>query len=213
MSDTKNQEVVTIEEGKKPPMIKIHEGPTQPEERVQFNDDLEELTEQADESDEIKPEVNSGFFIPKSRNFMKEALIEANKAFSEGETPVGAVLVKDNQIIAKAHNSKEKDNDLTAHAELKVIREGSQKLGNWRLNDCELYVTLEPCPMCMGAILQSRLKKLVFGAYENLTGSVESKINLPKIFNSNLPIYGGVLEEECEKLLKNFFESQRKKEF
>ncbi len=137
------------------------------------------------------------------KKFMQAAILEAQK--SGKEIPVGAVLVKENQIIAKAHNEKESLNDITAHAEILVLKAGAKLLNNWRLEGCTLYVTLEPCPMCATAIINSRIDTLYFGAYDMLYGSMGSVLDLRKIFNSKLKTKGGILEQECEILLKNFW--------
>lgn len=139
--------------------------------------------------------------------FMKFAIEQAKMA--QGDIPVGAVIVKDGQIIASAFNTKEKDNDVTSHAEILAIRKAEQILGNWRLDDCEMYVTLEPCPMCGWAILQSRIKNLYFGSYDSNYGAFSSKLDLRKLANSKLKVYGGILENECDKILKDFFENIR----
>lgn len=139
--------------------------------------------------------------------FMKFAIEQAKMA--QGDIPVGAVIVKDGQIIASAFNTKEKDNDVTSHAEILAIRKTEQILGNWRLDDCEMYVTLEPCPMCGWAILQSRIKNLYFGSYDSNYGAFSSKLDLRKLANSKLKVYGGILENECDKILKDFFENIR----
>ncbi|MBQ7450102.1 nucleoside deaminase [bacterium] len=128
---------------------------------------------------------------------------------SEEDIPVGAVIVKDDEIIAIANNKKEKTNDVTAHAEILAIKEAGKFLGNWRLNDCELYVTLEPCPMCAWAIMQSRIKTVYFGSYDNLYGAFGSKINLAEISNSKIAVKGGIMEEKCDKILKEFFKRVR----
>ena len=125
------------------------------------------------------------------------------------DIPVGAVIIKDNKIIAQAFNKKEKINDVTAHAEIIALREAEQKLGNWRLEDCIMYVTLEPCPMCAWAIIQSRLKAVYFGSYDPNYGAFGSKIDLRKLLNSKLQVYGGIMEEECDKILKEYFEALR----
>ena len=116
---------------------------------------------------------------------MKIALKEAKKAYDKLEVPVGAVIVKDGKIIAKAHNQKETKFDTTKHAEILAIQKASKKLNSWRLIDCEMYVTLEPCPMCAGAIIQSRIKKVYFGVQDEKTGAVGSKLNLFKDFTFN----------------------------
>jgi tRNA(adenine34) deaminase len=138
---------------------------------------------------------------------MKIALDEANK--SSGDVPVGAVLVRDGKIIAKACNQKEKDNDATNHAEILVIREASRILGNWRLDNTTLYVTLEPCPMCAGAILYSRIPNVWFGAYDSIYGALGSALDLTNYIKFKPCIKGGILETESSELLKNFFRTQR----
>lgn len=138
---------------------------------------------------------------------MQQAIIMANSAGND--IPVGAVIIKDNKIIAQAFNKKEKIKDVTAHAEIIALREAEQKLGNWRLEDCIMYVTLEPCPMCAWAIIQSRLKAVYFGSYDPNYGAFGSKIDLRKLLNSKLQVYGGIMEEECDKILKEYFEALR----
>ena len=128
---------------------------------------------------------------------------------SSGDIPVGAVVVKDGEILSIASNEKEKTNDITAHAEIVAIKKASHMLNNWRLDDCDLYVTLEPCPMCAWAILQSRIKSVYFGSYDNLYGAFGSKINLAEISNSKTTIKGGILEEECDNILNVFFKKVR----
>ena len=127
----------------------------------------------------------------------------------EGEIPVGAVIVKDGEIISAAVNKKESENDVTSHAEIIAIREASKKLNRWRLDDCDLYVTLEPCPMCAWAIINSHIKNDYFGSYDMNYGALGSKIDLRKIANSDLKVYGGIMEDECNLLLKEFFENIR----
>ncbi|MEI8388436.1 MAG: nucleoside deaminase [bacterium] len=139
--------------------------------------------------------------------FMKTALREAKN--SDKDVPVGAVLVFNDEIIAKAHNCKEFQNDATLHAEIIVIKEASKKIKNWRLNNTILYVTLEPCPMCAAAILYSRIPKIVFGAYDSLYGAFGSTINMCDLIKFNPEISGGILEEDCSNLLKDFFKNQR----
>ncbi len=144
--------------------------------------------------------------------YMKEALKEAKKAYKKLEVPVGVVIVKDNQIIARAHNLKEKKQDTTKHAEIMAIEKASKKLKNWRLADCEMYVTLEPCPMCAGAILNSRIKKVYIGAKDEKTGACGSKLNLLQDyhFDTSVEAENGILAEECQKILKDFFKELRK---
>ena len=142
---------------------------------------------------------------------MKEALKEAQKAYNKLEIPVGAVIVKDGKIISKAHNIKEEKQDTTKHAEIIAIQKASKKLETWRLNDCEMYVTLEPCSMCAGAIIQSRIKKVYIGTMDEKTGACGSVLNLFKDFkfNHTVELETGILQEDCEKLLKDFFKTLR----
>jgi tRNA(adenine34) deaminase len=144
--------------------------------------------------------------------FMKRALEEAKLAFDKGEVPVGVVIVKDGEIIARAHNLKETLFDATAHAELLAIRQACEYLRNWRLVGCELYTTLEPCPMCAGAIVLARIKKLVYGASDPKTGACGSVINLfqNEQFNHHVEVVAGVLAEESLNLLQPFFKALRK---
>ena len=135
--------------------------------------------------------------------YMKEALKEAKKAYDKLEIPVGAVIVKDGKIIARAYNQKETKFDTTKHAEILAIQKASKKLKSWRLIDCEMYVTLEPCPMCGWAILQSRIKNIYFGSYDVNYGAFSSA-DLLKLSQTKPNIYGGICEEECDKLLKKF---------
>ena len=143
--------------------------------------------------------------------FMWEALKEAQKAYDKGEVPVGAVIVKNNKIIARAHNEKEIKQDTTRHAELLVIQKASKKLQTWRLLDCEMYVTLEPCAMCAGALIQSRIKKVYIGTADEKTGACGTVLNLLEdfTFNHKVEIEKYVLKEECEGILKQFFKELR----
>ena len=143
--------------------------------------------------------------------FMKQALKEAQKAYDKLEVPVGAVIVKDNKIIARAYNQKEGKNDTTNHAEILAIKKASKKLNSWRLLDCEMYVTLEPCSMCTGALIQSRIKKVYIGAMDSKTGACGSVLNLldDYKFNHKVEIETGVLKDECENILKEFFKRLR----
>ncbi len=145
---------------------------------------------------------------------MREALREAQQAFDEGEIPVGAVMALDGQIIARAHNLREKTGDPTAHAEVLAIREAAKALGGRRLNQCTLYVTLEPCPMCAGAMVMACLKKCYFGARDERQGCCESVYALAgdPAFYHRVPCIGGLLEEESSRLLKDFFRNRRKGE-
>ena len=135
--------------------------------------------------------------------------IEAAK-HAAGEIPVGAIIVKNNEIVTSAFNQKESLHDVTAHAEILAIREASKKLGRWRLDDCEMYVTLEPCPMCAWAIINSRIKTVYFGSYDMNYGALGSKIDLRTISGSKLNVYGGIMEDECNNLLNNYFINLRK---
>lgn len=138
---------------------------------------------------------------------MLRAIEAAKKA--KGEIAVGAVILKDGEIIASACNQKEALNDVTAHAEILAIKEAAQKLHNWRLDNCELYVTLEPCPMCAWAIVQSRIKTVYFGSYDRNYGALGSVIDVRAIANSKLKVYGGIMEQECDKLLAECFKELR----
>ena len=143
---------------------------------------------------------------------MKEALKEAEKAYKKLEGPVGAIIVKDGKIIARAYNQKESKTDTTKHAEILAIQKASKKLKSWRLIDCEMYVTLEPCTMCAGAIIHSRIKKVYIGAMDEKTGAVGSVLNLFEDykFNHKPEVEKGILKEDCESLLKQFFKELRK---
>lgn len=143
---------------------------------------------------------------------MKQALKEAKKAYKKLEVPVGAIIVKDGKIIARAHNQKETKADTTKHAEILAIQKASQKLNSWRLIDCEMYVTLEPCTMCAGAIINSRIKKVYIGTMDEKTGAVGSVLNLFEDykFNHKVESQTGILAQECEEILKKFFKELRK---
>lgn len=145
--------------------------------------------------------------------FMKEALKEAQKALAIEEVPVGAVIVKDGKIIARAHNTKETKKDATCHAEILAIKKACKKLGAWRLIDCEMYVTLEPCSMCAGALINSRIKKLYIGTDDNKTGACGSVLNLLEDykFNHKIEVQKYILKDDAEKLLKEFFKFLRER--
>ena len=144
--------------------------------------------------------------------FMKKALDEARLAFEKGEVPIGAVIVRDGEVIAAAHNLRETDRSATAHAELLAIQKACEVLGGWRLSGCELYVTLEPCPMCAGAIINSRIDRVIFGSKDEKAGACGSVMNLfAADFNHRPKLTVGVLEEECSSILKEFFSSLREK--
>ena len=145
------------------------------------------------------------------KKFMLEALAEAKLALDIGEVPIGAVVVLDGQIIGRGHNRREFGNDPTAHAEIIAIREAAKHLGKWRLTNATLYVTLEPCPMCAGAIVNSRLQRLVFGAYDPKAGAATSLMNLvqDKRLNHFVEVYDGICQRECSELLQSFFRELR----
>ena len=147
--------------------------------------------------------------------FMKQALKEAKKAYDKLEVPVGAIIVKDGKIIARAHNQKETKFDTTKHAEILAIQKASKKLKSWRLLDCEMYVTLEPCSMCAGAIINSRIKRIYIGTMDKKTGAVGSVLNLFEdyTFNHKVEYHKGIMQKECEQILKDFFANLRRKKY
>lgn len=146
-----------------------------------------------------------------NKKFMFDAISEAKIAAANHEVPVGAVIVKDGEIIARGRNMREEKQNALSHAEIEAINNACKALNSWRLDGCEMYVTLEPCPMCTGAIINSRIKTLVFGAYDSKAGSVDSVINLCDYpYNHKVEVYGGICEDECLKILKDFFENLRK---
>jgi tRNA(adenine34) deaminase len=144
--------------------------------------------------------------------FMVSALKCAKKAFDEGEVPIGAVVVLDGKVIARGHNRRTKRQIATAHAEIEAIEKACKKLKSWRIPECELYVTLEPCPMCMGAMLNARIKKVYFGAPENKGRSLTQEIANANLLNHKIEVEGGVMQEECAKILTDFFSSMRERE-
>ncbi len=135
--------------------------------------------------------------------------IREAKQTSSLDVPVGCAILKDGVIIGASHNQKEELNDVTGHAEIIAIRDVQKKLGTWRLKDCEMYVTLEPCPMCAWAIISSGIDKLYFGSYNTQCGALGSVMDLRKIANSKLEVYGGIEEEKCDKILNKFFDRLR----
>lgn len=144
--------------------------------------------------------------------FMLEAIKEAQKAASIDEVPVGCVIVKDGKIISRAHNLREKNQDPTSHAEVLAIRKASKKLHSWRLDGLEIYVTIEPCSMCAGTILQARLKRVVYGSKDPKGGALESSLRLfdAKNINHHPEIVGGVLKDTCSSIMSNYFKGKRK---
>lgn len=144
--------------------------------------------------------------------YMQRALALAKEAGEEGEIPVGAVIVKDGKIIAEGKNRRESDNNAMGHAEIEAISNACKKLNSWRLDGCELYVTLEPCPMCAGAIINSRIDTLVFGAFDKKAGSCcdDSVVDLFKLpYNHKPTVWAGILEKECSEMLSNWFKNMR----
>ncbi len=152
--------------------------------------------------------------MPNDDYYMELALAEARKAYAAGEVPIGAVLVMDGEIIAAAHNMRETWHDATAHAEIIVIREACRKLGRWRLTGATLYVTIEPCPMCAGALVMSRIDRLVYGSPDYKAGAVESIFNVAQndALNHKAEVLAGVKGDECSELMKRFFRERRGKE-
>lgn len=144
--------------------------------------------------------------------FMKEAIKQAKKAADIGETPIGAVIVRDGKVIARGYNKRETKKNALLHAEIIAIDKACKKLGGWRLPKCDMYVTLEPCPMCSGAIINSRIENVYFGAYDKKSGCTGSKINLFEngLFNHDVNVTGGIMEQECADILSSFFKELRK---
>ena len=147
------------------------------------------------------------------KRFMRLALTEAKKAQKAGEVPVGAVIVKDNKIVSKGHNLCISKNDPTAHAEIVALRKAAKKLKNYRLSGCSVYVTIEPCAMCAGALVNARVKEIFFGAYDKKAGACKSvfKIANNKKLNHRIEFKSGILKNECADIIKKFFEKKRKK--
>lgn len=149
--------------------------------------------------------------IKLDEQYMREALEEARIAFEEDEVPIGAVIVKDGIIISRAHNMREQWKDPTAHAEIIAIREASNILGGWRLIGCELYVTIEPCAMCAGAMVLSRIKRVIFGARDPKAGALGSIMDVigNPLLNHRVEVASGVLEQECSGIIKEYFRMKR----
>lgn len=145
--------------------------------------------------------------------YMKEALKEAYKAYDKGETPIGAIIVKDGTIIARAHNRTEELKDSTAHAEILAIRQASEAIGGWRLINCDLYVTMEPCIMCSGAIINSRIKNIIIGTkhIKNLKMEKQHEFKMDYYRDNNINVTFGILKDECSHILQRFFKTLRDK--
>ncbi|MFH1355733.1 MAG: nucleoside deaminase [bacterium] len=151
-----------------------------------------------------------------NNNHMQQALAQAQLAFAQDEVPIGAVVVRENNIITQAFNSCETDRNPLSHAEIKAIQEATKKTGNWRLTDCDLYVTLEPCPMCLGALFQARIRTLYIGCYDHkrldnnlsIFPSLKGKTQITDN-NHTIKVVGGIMETECSELLKDFFKKKR----
>ena len=151
--------------------------------------------------------------MTQEEKYMKEAIRQAKKAYALDEVPIGCVIVQDGKIIARGYNRRNTDKNTLAHAELTAIRKASRKTGDWRLEDCTMYVTLEPCQMCAGAIVQSRMKKVVIASMNPKAGCAGSVVNLLQMaaFNHQVEIERGLLEEECSKMLSQFFRELRER--
>lgn len=151
--------------------------------------------------------------MTEDERYMKEAIKQAKKAYALDEVPIGCVIVQDNKIIARGYNRRNTDKNALAHAEISAIKKASKKTGDWRLEDCTMYVTLEPCQMCAGAIVQSRMKKVVIGAMNPKAGCAGSVINIlqMKQFNHQAEMENGILEKECADMLSIFFRELREK--
>ncbi len=143
--------------------------------------------------------------------FMKEALRVAERAREQDEVPIGAIVVRDGKVISRAHNTKHRDKNALLHAEIVALSKAAKKIGDWRLTDCDLYVTLEPCPMCAGACINARVRSVIFGAYDPKAGCCGTLYNLPADprFNHRPNVIGGVLEKECGEILSQFFKKLR----
>ena len=147
----------------------------------------------------------------KDKIFMQQALLLAQRAKNDGEVPVGAIVVKNGEIIGSGYNLRESNKMATAHAEILAIEDACRKLGSWRLLGCTLYVTLEPCPMCAGAIVNSRIERVVYGVKDSLAGCCGSVVDLNRYpFSHSFSLTAGVCEEQCASLLKDFFKSKRR---
>ena len=152
-------------------------------------------------------------FMTREEKYMLLAIKEAEKASFKDEVPIGCVIVKEDKVIARGYNQREIKNDVTSHAEIEAIRKANKKLNSWRLVDCEIYVTIEPCLMCMGAIYQAHFKKVIYGASDPKGGAIESSLELfnAKNINHHPQIVKGVLKEECSSIISSYFKSKRHK--
>ena len=159
----------------------------------------------------LNPRLNYGNIERYMTKFMEEALQEAEIAFSLGEVPIGAVIVKDGQVIARGHNLTETTKDPTAHAEMAAIRQAAERLGGWRLPGCSLYVTVEPCSMCAGAMIWARIENLYIGAMDPKAGACGSVFNIPDNprLNHRIHVETGIMEEECAQIMRTFFSRLR----
>lgn len=159
----------------------------------------------------LNPRLNYGNIERYMNKFMEEALQEAEIAFSLGEVPIGAVIVKDGQVIARGHNLTETTKDPTAHAEMAAIRQAAERLGGWRLPGCSLYVTVEPCSMCAGAMIWARIENLYIGAMDPKAGACGSVFNIPDNprLNHRIHVETGIMEEECAQIMRTFFSRLR----
>ena len=159
----------------------------------------------------MKKQHEDNFFIMQHNKFMKEALKEAKKAYEKKEVPIGAIIVKDGKIISRGHNLRETKQDATLHAEMAAIAKACKKTGSWRLNGCDMYVTLEPCCMCAGAIISSRIDRVFIGALDTKSGAAGSVVNVFDIkqLNHKVEVHIGILEEDCKAIMKSFFKQLR----
>lgn len=150
--------------------------------------------------------------ISEKEKFMYRALSQARRAYLRDEIPVGAVVVKDGKVLARGYNSRQRSKIATHHAEVLAIDRACRKLGDWRLTDCDIYVTLEPCAMCVGACLNARIRKIYFGAFENKAGCCGSVVDIPETVHINHTVQaeGGILQEKCSQIIKDYFENKRK---
>ncbi len=179
-----------------------------------LDDNIEERSESFADSSSGKPLKTCCCFEKNSKDefFMKKAIVRAKTAAKHGEVPVGAVIVQNGVVIADGRNMREGKENALAHAEIIAIERACRKLGRWRLHDCQLYVTLEPCPMCAGAIVNSRIERVVFGAYDKKAGAYGSVFNMSDFPLNHFPeVEGGILEEKCASLLSDFFKELRQK--